>query len=331
MTGRRARASLIPVSVAVLTILVPGGRAVASGRNPADRQFDRARHAVHAYEFSGSVRIWWRDESGGHVTKVSVDARHGALDVGDGRIVHEQGRAWMRSNRRWITLWGENSDIPSPSISPKYRVSSEPGPVILRRATDRLSVRRRGQPVEIVDFDRETGVVLQRNRFDSSGASDLRMEFVALNGLRRREGPDRSPVRTAAADLGTRRGVPSTALRSLGQGFRLIEVRSMAGEATQLRYSDGVFEASVFSQPGVTDWKGLPGGGRDVLYGTVRARRYRTPVGTVLVWQVNERTLTCVTDATATDQAAMIGSLSRDREGLWTSLTRFVNGPFDWK
>ena len=70
MTGRRARAYLIPLSVAVLTIFVPGGRSLASGRNPADRLFDRARHAVHAYEFSGSVRIWWRDASGGLETTV---------------------------------------------------------------------------------------------------------------------------------------------------------------------------------------------------------------------------------------------------------------------
>lgn len=331
MTGWRARAHLIPISVAVLTIVVPGGLALASERNPADRLFDRARQAVHAYEFSGSVRIWWRDSAGGHESTVSVDARHGALDVDDGRIVHEQGRAWMRTDRRWVTLWGEPGDVASPSISPKYRVVSEPGPEILRRPTDRLSVRRHGQPVEVVDFDRETGVVLRRNRFDSSGASDLRMEFVSFDGLRRREGPARSPVRTAAADRGTRREVPSTALRSLGQGFRLIEARSMADQATQLRYSDGVFEASVFSQPGFTDWKGLPGGGRDVWYGTVRARRYRTPAGTVLVWEVGDRTLTCVTDATASDQASMIATSSDEHEGLWTALVRFVNGPFHWK
>ncbi|MEO6469025.1 MAG: hypothetical protein ABIP21_07990 [Acidimicrobiia bacterium] len=331
MTGRRARAYLIPIGVVMLAILGPGEHALAFAPNPADRLFDRARHAVHIYEFSGSVRIWWRDGSGGHGTTVSVDARHGALDIDDGRIVHEQGRAWMRSERRWITLWGENGDIASPSLSPKYRVSSEPGPLILRRATDRLSVRRHGELVEIVDFDRETGVVLQRNRFDSSGTSESRMKFVALDGLRRREGPGRSPVRTAAADLGNRREAPSTAPQSLGQGFRLIEARSMADDATQLRYSDGVFEASVFSQPGVTDWNRLPSGGRDVWYGSVRTRRYRTPAGTVLVWQASDRTLTCVTDATGPDQAAMIATLSGERDGLWTSLTRFVNGPFDWE
>ena len=331
MTGWRARAHLIPISVAVLTIVVPGGLALASERNPADRLFDRARHAVHAYEFSGSVRIWWRDASGGHKTTVSVDARHGALDIGDGRIVHERGRAWMRSDRRWITLWGEQGDVASPSVSPKYRVSSEPGPVVLERATDRLSVRRHGRPVEIVDFDRETGVVLRRNRFDGSGVSDLGMEFVSLKGLRRREGPDRAAVGFASADLGRRSEVPSAAIRSLGQGFRLIEARSMSGQATQLRYSDGVFEASVFSRPGATDWKGLPRGGSDVWYSAVRARRYRTPAGTVLVWQVGDRTLTCVTDATASDQAAMLATLSREHEGLWTSLTRFVSSPFHWK
>ncbi len=331
MTGWRERAHPILISVAALAMLVPGGLAAASERNPADRMFDRARQAVSVYEFSGSVRIWWRDASGGHETTVSVDARHGALDVDDGRIVHEQGRAWMRTDRRWVTLWGERGDVASPSISPKYRVVSEPGPEILRRKTDRLSVRRHGQPVEIVDFDRETGVVLRRNRFDGSGASDLRMEFVKLDGLRRRNGPDRRPVGNGGDDLATRRAVPSTALRSLGQGFRLIEARALADQETQLRYSDGVFEASVFSQPGATDWNGLPKGGGDVRYGAVRARRYRTPAGTVLVWQVGDRTLTCVTDATATDQAAMIETLSREHEGLWSSLTRFVNSPFSWK
>ncbi len=330
MTGRRARAHLVLITVAVLAIFVPGGPARAFERNPADRVFDRARQAVRAYEFSGSVRIWWRGASGGHETTVSVDARHGALEVGGGRVVHQRGRVWMRSDRRWITLWGEPGDIASPSVSPKYNVSSESGPEIVQRATDRLSVRRRGQTVEIVDFDRETGVVLRRNVFDSAGASDLRMEFVSLNGLRRREGPDRVAVGTAGPDLGTRSEVPSAAVRSLGQGFRLIEARSMANQETQLRYSDGVFEASVFSQPGATDWNRLPKGGGDVRYGTVRARRYRTLAGTVLVWQVGDRTLTCVTDATASDQVAMIGTLSRENDGPWTALVRFVNSPFHW-
>ena len=330
MSGWRAGSYRAVIGIGVLVILVPGGLARASEPNPADRLFDRARQAVHAFEFSGSVRIWWRDARGGHATTVAVAARRGGLDVDGGRIVHDDGRAWMRRGGHWITLWGDAADVASPSVAAKYDVTQKAGPVILRRATDRLSVRRRGRPVEVVDFDHATGVVLARNRFDGTGRSDLRMEFVSLDGPRRRHGPDRRPPRPADAHVGKRQTASPSALRSLGQGFRLVEARSMAGRVTQMRYSDGVFEASVFAQPGATDWKGLPEGGQDVRYGSVRARRYRTPVGTVLVWQVGAQTLTCVTDAIGSDQAAMIRNLSRDHEGFWTGLVRFVNGPFHW-
>lgn len=331
MTIWRTRVrGVVVVGIGLVTMAVPAGLGHAAAPNPADRLFDRARHAVHAYEFSGSVRIWWRDASGGHQTTVAVAARRGALDVARGRIFHEAGEAWMRRDRAWITLWGERRDLPSPSVTPKYRVSTDSGPHILGRATDQITVRRQGQRVEIVDFDHQTGVVLRRERFDRSGASDLRMEFVAFTGLRTRVGPSQRPVRAAEADPGTRRKAPPGVARSVGDGFQLIEARSMTDNAIQLRYSDGVFEASVFAQPGETDWTQLPGGGQDVRYGTVRARRYRTPTGTVLVWQAGDRTLTCVTDATASDQAAMISSLSREDDGLWTGLARFVNGPFHW-
>ena len=330
MSGWRARSYGAVIGIGVLTVLVPGGLARASEPSPADRLFDRARYAVHAFEFTGSVRIWWRDARGGHATTVAVAARRGGLDVDGGRIVHDDGRAWMQSRGHWITLWGDTADVASPSVAAKYDVTQKAGPVILRRRTDRLSVHRRGRPVEVVDFDHRTGVVLARNRFDGTGRSDLRMEFVSLDGPRRRHGPDRRPLQRADSDEGTRPTVSASAPRSLGQGFQLVGARSMVGHVTQMRYSDGVFEASVFARAGATDWKGLPEGGQDVRYGNVRARRYRTPVGTVLVWQVGAQTLTCVTDAIGSDQAVMIRNLSGEHNGFWTGLVRFVNGPFHW-
>ena len=68
MSGWRAGSYRAVIGIGVLVILVPGGLARASEPNPADRLFNRARQAVHAFEFSGSVRIWWRDARGGHAT-----------------------------------------------------------------------------------------------------------------------------------------------------------------------------------------------------------------------------------------------------------------------
>ena len=104
----------------------------------------------------------------------------------------------------------------------------------------------------------------------------------------------------------------------------------MGTDETQLRYSDGVAEASVFTQRGTIDWGALPVGGRDVRYGNVRARRYRTPAATVIVWQSGPRTLTCVTDATTADQAGIVEDLTREDDDGWTGVVRFVTGPFSW-
>lgn len=330
MTRFRTRVCLTPVGVVVVAIVVAAGVPVAAAeRNPADRQFDRAREAVRDYEFRGSVRIWWRDGTGGHDTTVGVVAQHGALKVADGQVLQDRGRAWMRTDRRWITLWGDSRDVRAPSVSPKYEVSSGPGPETVDRPTRLLTVRHEGHPVEVVAFDRETGLVLRRDRFDRSGTPNLRMQFVALTDPQPREGANVAPG-VAPGAPGTLRAGPGDARRSLTGGFALVDAREMPDQATQLRYSDGVFEASVFTQAGPIDWERLPAGGRDVSYGSVPARRYRTPAGTVIVWQSGDRTMTCVTDATAADQAGIVADLSRDRDDGWSTVVQFVTGPFHW-
>ncbi len=334
MTGLRARVRLAPLGVAVAVVIASGVPVHAAdreraGRNPADRQFDRARQAVRDYDFTGSVRIWWRDARGGQATTVAVVARRGALHVAGGQVLHDGGRAWMRTDRRWTTLWGDPRDVRAPSLSPKYQVSTGPGPEVVHRPTRLLTVRRGGAAVEVVASDRETGLVLRRDRFDPSGAPNLRMEFVALTAPQPRQGRSDGPVVTPDAP-GTRRVVPDDARRSLTGGFALVDAREMPDRTTQLRYSDGVFEASVFAQAGPIDWEALPAGGRAVRYGPVHARRYRVASGTVIVWESDDRTFTCVTDATAVDEAGIVADLSRERGDGWSSVMRFVGGPFRW-
>ena len=329
MIWSRARTYLAAVGLGVAMVVVSGLPGRAADRNPADDLLDRARQAVRHYEFRGAVRIWWQDATGGHERTIAVTAVDGGLRVGDGSVLEDDGRAWMRADSQWTTLWADSHDTRAPSVGSKYQVSRRHGPMVIGRPTRLLDFRRHDRDVERIAFDRETGLVLRRDRFDGSGAPMLRMQFVALTDLRLRRGELATPKVDADAP-GRTQPAPSNTARSLSGGFVLVDARSVGSESTQLRYSDGVFEASVFTQHGAVDWSALPSGGSDVHYGSVRARRYRTPSGTVIVWQSGDRTLTCVTDATAADQTGIVEGLTHDDDTGWTRVVRFVTGPFSW-
>ncbi|MEP6624336.1 MAG: hypothetical protein ABJC79_07820, partial [Acidimicrobiia bacterium] len=178
-------------------------------------------------------------------------------------------------------------------------------------------------------FDRETGLVLGRDRFDNSGAPTMRMQFVVLTGLHpRRRALNPPPVDPNGP--GAREAVPGNAVKRLTGGFVLVDARRVDRTATQLRYSDGVFEASVFTEHAPIDWGALPAGGRDVHVGAMRVRQYQSAAGTVMTWEADGHTFTCVTDATTADQSGIVTALSRADDSGWTQVVRFVTVPFSW-
>ena len=326
---RATRAAAITVGVAALTVGLAGLPGHASSPNPADTQLDRARTAISSYEFRGTIRIWWRQLHGSDSATIPVVAVDGGLKVDDGRLLAEDGRTWMRAGDGWTTLWSDPHDSRAPSVGRKYTVQRRSGPTIVARPTRLLVVRRHGRAVERIAFDQATGLVLSRDRFDSSGAPTMRMQFLTLTDLHRRRGALTPPTVGVNAP-GTRESVPEDTPKSLTGGFVLVDARRGDDHATQLRYSDGVFEASVFTEDGPVDWDTLPAGGRDTHYGTVRTRQYQTAAGTVVVWEADGHTFTCVTDATTEDQTGIVESLSRADDSGWTDVVRFVTSPFSW-
>ncbi len=327
------RARGVAVVAGIVTALALGGTAIPSAagkRNPADEALDRARAAIHDYEFRGTVELAWHDQDGPHRESLPVVAVHGGLKVADGKIVQHNGRSWLRTDQRWTTLWSDDHDPDAPPISSKYDVASRRGPRIVGRTTTVLVIRRDRRVVERMAVDRATGIMLRRERFDDSGAPTNRMEFVALEDVHRRSGVLKVP--RVAGDPPQRMATPPAgARRLLGDGFALVDSRRLPRREVQLRYSDGVFEASVFRRSGVPDWDSLPEGGVRVRFGDVQARRYRTSIGSVLVWQSGQDTLTCVTDAPGRDQAAIVTDLVPDGESGWSRTVRFVTAPFSWK
>jgi len=326
---RVVRAALIAASVATIgfgAMELPGA---AASPNPADTQLDRARTAIRNYEFRGTVSLWWRGQHRGQAETIAVVAVDGALRVDDGRFLAEQGRTWMRTGKGWTTLWSDTRDVGAPSAARKYTVARHSGPPIVDRPTRLIVIRRHGRTVERIAFDRATGLVLGRDRFDSSGAPTMRLRFLTLTDLHPRRGAINAPDVGVNAP-GTREPVPEDAPKSLTGGFVLVDARRGDDHVTQLRYNDGVFEASVFTETRPLDWDSLPAGGQEIHYGDVRARRYRTAAGTVIVWEAGNRTFTCVTGATSTDQVGIVKALSRSHDSSWDKVIRFVTSPFSW-
>jgi hypothetical protein len=282
---------------------------------------------VATNDFTGVVRIGWRTADGLRWREVPVRAVDGGLRLDHGAVVEDDGRAWLRSHARWETLWADTHTPRTPDVEDKYHVRVASGPVVAGRPTRALTIARGDHVVERYALDRDTGLVLRRERFDDDGRVSASMAFVQLGPVQ----PGRGQLDTPSVGAGAprRRDVPDDARRRIGDGFVLVGAHQV-GEETQLQYSDGVFTASVFTRDGATDWDAMPPGGSDLRFGGTSVRRYRTASGTVVTWESHGDTITCVTDAGDAEQRAMVVSLRGDGDGALTTAVRFVTGPFSW-
>ena len=241
---RRLVAAVVGVAAGLgLLLSVPG---FAADANPADTMLDRAREALRTQEFSGRVRLEWWDGSKRHVATVDVATTDGVLQMADGRVVEHDGRSWMRTAHRWTTLWADDRDPKAPSISAKYRTRVRSGPTVAGRATRELVVRHADHVVERIAVDRRYGFVLARERYDDTGRPELAMRFVGLRAVRRRA------TVTSVPTVGTRSPTPIARppRRTGASATGSCSSRRGASSAheQQLRYSDGVFDTSIFTQ-----------------------------------------------------------------------------------
>jgi hypothetical protein len=309
-----------------LAVVWAGSGLAAASRNPADELLDRAREGVRRYEFTGAVRLRWDDAGVRRTRVVEVTAADGALRLAHGRVRLADGRSWIKEGHEWQSVAATAHDVPAPAIAGKYRVVVRTGPPVLDRVTRELTVRHQGVVVERVTFDDELGIVLARTRYHPSGRVRSSMRFVSLTDVRPSSGRTTVPPgRGRAIALGRDAGP-----HAVGDGYRLVDARRLPGGDVQLRYSDGIFDASVFEHDEELDWDRLPRGGTRVRAGDERVRRYDTAAGAVLVWESDGRSVTCVTDAPTADWKAIVTDLGDDDEGGWVGAVRFVTAPFRW-
>ena len=193
--------------------------------------------------------------------------------------------------------------------------------------TRALTIERDGRVVERYAFDRQYGFVLQRVRFGDDGRVTTSMAFVRLGPVREASGTLVTPK------VGTARRSRSRLLPVTHPAASVAASPSWARTASATRPSCSTATAcSPRRSSGATadiDWDALPAGD-EVHQGDLDARRYRTAGGTVLAWESRGKTYTCVTDASDSEQRAILASLSDGGDGAWTQAVRFVTSPFSW-
>ena len=125
---RRARTLVCAWAMGAVVFVAAGLPSLAADTTPADALLDRARDAVATHEFAGVVRISWRTATGLHSKNVPVRAVDGGLRLAHGDLVEDDGRAWMRTQTRWETLWSDTRAPEAPSVTAKYHVRIGDGP-----------------------------------------------------------------------------------------------------------------------------------------------------------------------------------------------------------
>ncbi len=355
--GRTARRAAVATLVATVLGLVPLGGAAAAPLEPVDPAppafglrmvpwgatprdlLDRARAAVSALSFRGEVQVSWSERGGRRSVIVPVVDDAGVLWVGDRRAVGAGSTRLLETPRGgWEELWsGAPTDEGGSGTGGKYvlriggstTVAGRPATTVEAVLLADATVRER------VHLDDATGLVLRRDDLDGRGEVIRSVGFRRISGLAPAEGEPPSLPPVGVAGPRPRRvdrvPTPFRAPERAGHGFVLVDQLRHPGGDVQLFYSDGVFSLSVFEQRGVLDRSALPPGGPPVEAAGHRARTYRTPGGTTLVWEASGVVYTCVTDAPASEIGPILASFpSPPARSVWGRITDFVLRPFRW-
>lgn len=300
--------SVTVMAVAVVAPVAPAGASEGTG------PFDAARHATEQATFQGSVDVQWHDGDVTRHEEVFVEDTSGSLHVQGGAAAfavpgHER---LVEHGTEWDRLWpvGLASSSP-PDSTQKYEAVAEGQTPVAGRMTEVVEVRQGRLMRERLYLDDETGLLLRRDQFDTVGNTDRKVEFTSFTVGAPTPPPelpgdtvDETPRPVAAARQPTTPLAPAR----LPDGYDRVGVYRDAG-VLHLLYSDGLYDLSLFEQPGRLARSDLPLGGAVVRLGGSAGRLYAWPGGHAVTWQVGPNVLTMVSDAPADELLRAAGSV----------------------
>jgi negative regulator of sigma E activity len=236
------------------------------------------------------------------------------------RLVAHPGDGW---DELWLSQLGT---LNRPDPSQKYELVATPGPVVAGRTTRAVEVREAGSRREVLDLDARTGLLLGRSQFDPQGREVRALAFEAL-ALDVAAAPPVAPVRPAnhaPVPVAATRLSDAMAPVQLVDGYQRVGV-FRNHDQVQVIYSDGLYDLSVFEQPGTLRGADLPPHGERVTLGSRPGWGYAWAGGQVVVWGAGGSVYTAVSDAPLDQVLRVAGSLpgaAPDRPSLLAKLRR---------
>lgn len=298
-----------PVLALLLGAVTP---ALAAGPAP----LEQARQAAEHLSFEGTLQVGWRDGTVTRTEHLAVEAAGGALLVRGANQVMARpafGRLLAHGIGGWEEMWLPSlAPGPRPDGASKYATTAPAdGPSVAGRTTRVVEVRLRGALLERIYLDRETDILLGRDQFDGRGdvLRNVGFETFRLAPSASAPAPPPSPAHHAQQVVAMDHLPASTVAPGiLADGYQRTGIYR-AGAVTQVLYSDGLYDLSLFEQEGRLRHADLPPSGEQVAVGTANGWRYPWPGGQLVVWSTGGKVFTAVSDAPTDQVLAAVRSL----------------------
>lgn len=297
-------------AVAVLALLATAGTAVAEPG--AEQALRAAAQAAERVSFLGVLKLRWVEGATEHSESVLVEGANGSVVIrGGSAAMAAPGQRLVEHDGKWDLLWPVSRGGPSrPRPADKYEVRAVPGGTIDGRPTRAVEFRDQGVLLERLFLDLETDLLLRREQFDG-GSTPIRtigFEQVEIgSGSAAPQRPEK--VVNAAASPLTANRLPAgvSAPPVLPGAYERLGLYRRSG-VTQVLYSDGLYDLSVFQEEGRLDRTELPGG-RKVQLGRRTGWHYLWPGGHVVVWEARGMVHTAVSDAPLAQVVTAVSSM----------------------
>ncbi len=296
-------AGLPMVGLAVAALAGPPAVALASDEGP----LQAAGRAAEQVSFEGKLRVRWLDGDAQRSDLLNVQGANGSVVVrgGGAAMASLHQRLVEHAGGVWDLLW-PSDEIGSgrPPADRKYDLAAGPPTVVVNRPASVVEVRQGGALLERLALDQASGLLLRREQFEDGAAATRTIEFEAIEIGGTTPAPDapRTIVNVTPKVASAAKTVPT-----LDGGYQRVGVYKRSG-VTQVLYSDGLYDLSIFEQAGRLDRSHLPAGSKvDLAAG--KGLRYAWPGGHVVVWAESGMVYTAVSDAPLAQVLAAARSL----------------------